>query len=132
MKAVSHIIKHVRVFGDDVREGEEKGDGEGGKRREEKKIVGIGCAWESSWVIMKDGSIYIFGQRYDFEFQQVKYSEESGPIQKAPWKVKLPRNLKEEGWRKIFSWEFLGAGNAGSAFSVLLVEDVFHMVGLLM
>jgi alpha-tubulin suppressor-like RCC1 family protein len=123
---VSNVLQPMRVFGEDMK------DGEGGKAigREDKKVMGIGCSWRASWLITKDQSVYIFCDQ-DFGFQRVKYAENSGPIQKAPWKVILP-SLKEEVWRQILSWVFLGAGNAGSFFSQLPVEVVFHMVGLLL
>jgi hypothetical protein len=94
------------------------------------KSWGLGAPG-TSWVITRDQSLYIFGEQ-NFGFPKLKYSEESGPIQKAPWKVKLPRSLKEEGWRKIFSWVFLGVGSKALVFSVIPVEVVFHMVRLLM
>jgi hypothetical protein len=71
---VPNVIEHLRVFGEDMKDGEETdmGEVEGGKR-EEKKIVGIGCSWDSSWVITRDGSLFIFGEQI-CKFQTVKYS----------------------------------------------------------
>jgi alpha-tubulin suppressor-like RCC1 family protein len=138
---VQRFIKQLRVFGDDVREGKDAGENSKGEREEKgegagaekngKEIVGIGCAWSFSWVTTKDHSLYIFGD-LGFGFQDVTYSRESGKIQKAPFKVKLPVYIKEERWREIFRWMFLGGIDKDSFFRELPVEVTYHLVGLLL
>jgi hypothetical protein len=141
---VEDVLEGVKVFGGDVEgeegEGEGKGEGEAraeeGARRGRKKIVGIGCAWAVSWVITEDRSLYIFGRMASHLLSENYFLEsgtENGPVCRAPYKVRLPRSLrKEQAWRAVFGWMFLGGKSEGSVLQNLPEEVIYHLVGLLM
>jgi alpha-tubulin suppressor-like RCC1 family protein len=101
---------------------------EEGEERKKKVVVGVGAGWATSWLITKDGSLYMWGD-----------AERGAPVQRPeaypslyPWfKVQPPKPAwRESEWQNLFRWMFIGRDDPGCIFSVLPVEILFHMVGV--
>jgi alpha-tubulin suppressor-like RCC1 family protein len=81
-----------------------------------RNIKCFGAIYESTWVIDEDGNFYIWGGDHPRE-----------PTLKTGVKLFVPRS-KEEEWKKIFRWWFLGRQDQDCVFSILPVEILFHAV----
>jgi alpha-tubulin suppressor-like RCC1 family protein len=89
-----------------------------------EKIIGIGCGNYTSWAITGIGELYVWGEKCGIEGADNLYVPT-----KHNFLVKKPRPRTEQLWREIFGWWFLGREDRDSAFSVLPIEVVFHLVG---
>jgi alpha-tubulin suppressor-like RCC1 family protein len=96
-----------------------------------KKISFIGCGWRHSFALLENGEFYIWGGNGDLQTG----SPETGDIRspkKTGFKLRFP--IQEylrytlSKWTVVYQWVFMGMFDPGSAFSLIPVEVVFHMV----
>jgi hypothetical protein len=89
------------------------------------KIRGLIGAYDFSGVITECGNLFIFGT-----LPCSLVSQMGNSIRKIPeFKVHVP-GRKEELWKTVFQWWFLGSAEKNSGFSNLPVEVVYHIVTL--
>jgi alpha-tubulin suppressor-like RCC1 family protein len=102
----------------------------GGKQEVERKreVVYIGCSWVFAYAITDDGSLYGWGESSKLGMGLNTNVDSSMPREHR-LKCAIPTEItKENEWRFIFRWLFLGGREYGSVFSVLPVEVLYNLV----
>jgi alpha-tubulin suppressor-like RCC1 family protein len=90
-------------------------------------IVAIGCGWEHSYVVDKEGGLWMWGNNRNL---QLGLSEEV-EMKSEPTLVGTVMVCREEQWRKMMRWLWIGREDRGSAFFGMLDEILFNFVGLM-
>jgi hypothetical protein len=95
-------------------------------------LVGFGCGWYHSYVITRDGSLYIWGAGEEGQVGLGTKEKVLEPTLLSGLKIRLPRRGRREvvvrAWATCFKWLFMGNIDPSSELSTLPVEVLFHMV----
>jgi alpha-tubulin suppressor-like RCC1 family protein len=97
-----------------------------------KAILGIGCLSYVSFVILEDGSLYLWGCGQHGEQGRGSSDRVLEPLIFDAFKVKLPvySPLYRYQWGSIYKWLFLGRVDTSSEFYGMPVELIFHFVSV--
>jgi alpha-tubulin suppressor-like RCC1 family protein len=97
---------------------------------QEKSVAMIGCGFSHTFLMTKDGKVYLWGAGYDGQLGFQDKMQRRVPSEIPGLVFRVPTNIEDE-FRCVFSWLYLGRSNETSSFFVFPVEVVFHFVTIL-
>jgi alpha-tubulin suppressor-like RCC1 family protein len=98
----------------------------------ESPVVAIMCGNSFSMVLTRVGKLYVWGNNKKRQLGGVASPhvrpEVTEPMEISEPIFKLPGSENARRWETVVSWIFLGISDQSSAFSVIPIEVLFHLV----